>query len=90
MLVPNDQRNLGRKCLLDALGSYRGPVRCSARVLIAGPAPWTVVRHKDGRGRSSSLLDSIAHSGKDGPVKMRLAGLLRVGAANDICSYRSE
>lgn len=43
-----------------------------------------LIRDKDGRGRSTRLLDSIADVLEDGEAQVSLAGFLGVGSADNL------
>lgn len=78
--------DLGVEGLLDTGSSERGAIftfivsKCpSALVIQRG-----FLRNEDGGGSSASLLNGLAHILEDGAIKMCLASLLGVCAANNL------
>ena len=82
----HSERNLGLEGLLDTGGSKRGAIHKSSvsKVPKGERVGEGSLRNEDGGGRSAGLLDGLAHIGEDGEIKMCLASLLGVCAANDL------
>ena len=80
--LPDYQRHLGSKGLLDTLGRKRGTVQKSDAGSIERRT--VCVRDEDGRGRGSSLLDGILYRRENGLAEMLSARLLGVGASDNV------
>jgi hypothetical protein len=85
--VRHNQRDLSLDGLLNAGGGDGGTVGLSDGVSVW--VVWARVRDEDGGRGRASLPDALLDIGEDGEAEVLLAGLLGVGASDDLCACAS-
>lgn len=89
----HNQRDLGLDGLLDTGGGDGGTVQVVRSCAVADRSPCQgahSIRDEDGRGSGARLADALLNVCEDGEAEVLLAGLLGVGAADDLCACGRE